>query len=82
MKNQISALRDPLLSLDDIKKKKKTHQLVSCGRLMAKIFTFNFTIPFVGEGNGNPLQYTCLEKPMDGGAWWAAVQGLLRVGHD
>ena len=27
-----------------------------------------------GEGNGNPLQYSCLENPMDGGAWWAAVQ--------
>ena len=28
-----------------------------------------------GEGNGNPLQYSCLENPMDGGAWWAAVHG-------
>ena len=28
------------------------------------------------EGNGTPLQYSCLEKPMDGGAWWAAVQGV------
>ena len=28
-----------------------------------------------GEGNGAPLQYTCLENPMDGGAWWAAVYG-------
>ena len=27
-----------------------------------------------GEGNGNPLQYSCLENPMDGGAWWATVQ--------
>ena len=27
-----------------------------------------------GEGNSNPLQYSCLEKPMDGGAWWATVQ--------
>ena len=30
----------------------------------------------LGEGNGNPLQYSCLENPMDGGAWWATV------GHD
>ena len=29
-----------------------------------------------GEGNGNPLQYSCLENPMDGGAWWAAVHGV------
>ena len=36
----------------------------------------------VGEGNGTPLQYSCLENPMDGGAWWAAVHGSLRVGHD
>jgi len=30
----------------------------------------------VGEGNGNPLQYSCLENPMDEGAWWAAVCGV------
>ena len=34
------------------------------------------------EGNGNPLQCSCLENPMDGGAWWAAVHGVTRVGHD
>ena len=32
----------------------------------------------VGEGNGNPLQYSCLENPMDGGAWWAAVLGVTK----
>ena len=31
-----------------------------------------------GEGNGNPLQYSCLENPMDGGAWWAAVHGVVK----
>ena len=36
----------------------------------------------LGEGNGNPLQYSCLENHMDGGAWWATVQGSQRVGHD
>ena len=35
-----------------------------------------------GEGNGNPLQYSCLENPMDGGAWWATVHGSQRVEHD
>ena len=30
------------------------------------------------EGNGNPLQYSCLENPMDGGAWWAAVHGAAK----
>ena len=29
-----------------------------------------------GEGNGTPLQYSCLKNPMDGGAWWAAVHGV------
>ena len=31
-----------------------------------------------GEGNGNPLQYSCLENPMEGGAWWAAVHGVAK----
>ena len=31
-----------------------------------------------GEGNGTPLQYSCLENPMDGGAWWAAVCGVAK----
>ena len=35
-----------------------------------------------GEGNGNPLQYSCLENPMARGAWWATVHGAQRVGHD
>ena len=40
------------------------------------------TVYLFGEGNGTPLQYSCLENPMDEGASWAAVHGLLRVGHD
>ena len=31
-----------------------------------------------GEGNGTPLQYSCLENPMDRGAWWAAVHGVAK----
>ena len=31
-----------------------------------------------GEGNGNPLQYSCLENPMDGGAWWATVPRVAK----
>ena len=31
-----------------------------------------------GEGNGNPFQYSCLEKPMDGGAWWATVHRVIK----
>ena len=37
---------------------------------------------YIREGNGTPLQYSRLENPMDGGAWWAAVHGSRRVGHD
>ena len=35
-----------------------------------------------GEGNGNPLQYSCLENPMDKGAWLATVHAVPRAGHD
>ena len=35
-----------------------------------------------GEGNGNPLQCSCLENPRDGGAWWLPSMGSHRVGHD
>ena len=35
-----------------------------------------FTAHANGEGNGTPLQYSCLENPMRGGAWWAAVRGV------
>ena len=35
-----------------------------------------------GEGNGNPLQNSCLENPMDRGAWQATVYGVARIGHD
>ena len=37
---------------------------------------------FPGDGDGNPLQYSCLENPMDSGAWWATVHGVARIGHD
>ena len=42
------------------------------------IFNFMTTRYVQGEGNGNPLQYSCLENPIDGGAWWAAVHGVAR----
>ena len=37
-----------------------------------------YPVSFYGEGNGNPPQYSCLENPMDGGAWWATVHGVAR----
>ena len=39
---------------------------------------FHFSLSFIGEGNGNPLQCSCLENPRDGGAWWAAVYGVAQ----
>ena len=39
---------------------------------------FHFSLSCIGEGNGNPLQCSCLENPRDGGAWWAAVYGIAQ----
>ena len=39
---------------------------------------FHFSLSCIGEGNGNPLQCSCLENPRDGGAWWAAVYWVAR----
>ena len=39
---------------------------------------FHFSLWCIGEGNGNPLQCSCLENPKDGGAWWAAVYGVAQ----
>ena len=39
---------------------------------------FHFSLSCIGEGNGNPLQYSCLENPRDGRAWWAAVYGVAQ----
>ena len=39
---------------------------------------FDFSLSCIGEGNGNPLQYSCLVNPRDGGAWWAAIYGVAQ----
>ena len=39
---------------------------------------FQFSLSCIGEGNGNPLQCSCLENPRDGGAWWAAICGVAQ----
>ena len=49
---------------------------------MTERLHFHFSLSCIGEGNGNPLQCSCLENPRDRGAWWAAVYGVHRVGHD
>ena len=42
------------------------------------IYIYIYTFRYVGEGNGNPLQYSCLENSMDGGVRWATVQGVAK----
>ena len=39
---------------------------------------FIFSLSCIGEGNGNPLECSCMENPRDGGAWWAAVYGVTQ----
>ena len=41
-------------------------------------FPFHFSLSCIGEGHGTPLQCSCLENPRDGGAWWAAANGVAK----
>ena len=45
---------------------------------MTEQLHFHFSLSCIGEGNGNPLQYSCLENPRDWGAWWAAIYGVAQ----
>ena len=55
---------------------KKTNRIYKLPRLIKKkIRQFTY---IRNKSNGNPLQYSCLENPMDGGAWWAAVHGVAK----
>ena len=59
-------------------------RLVGCGPWgreesdTAEQLHFHFPLSRIGEGNGNPLQCSCLENPRDGGAWWAAYYGVAQ----
>ena len=56
-------------------------RLQSMGLLTVRhdwVIHFHFSLPCIREGNGNPLQCSCLENPGDGGAWWAAVHGVAQ----
>ena len=48
------------------------------GSDMTEQLHFHFSLSCIGEGNGNPLQCSCLENPRDGGAWWAAIYGVAQ----
>ena len=49
-----------------------------CQCLLLFFFYYSHSSGYNGEGKGTPLQYFCLENPMDGGAWWAAVHGVTK----
>ena len=65
-------------------KSQKQRSLVGCSPWdheesdMTERLHFHFSLSCIGEGNGNPLQCSCLENPRDGGAWWAAVYGVAQ----
>ena len=56
--------------------------LILCIKYHYSAYYLPSTVLNIGEDDGTPLQYSCLENPMDGGAWWAAVHGVARVRHD
>ena len=61
-----------------------TEELVGCspwgreGSDTTEQLPFHFSLSCIGEGNGHPLQCSCLGDPRDGGAWWAAVYGVTQ----
>ena len=61
--------------------KEEPGRLQSMGSLesdMTERLPFHFSLSCIGEGNGNPLQCSCLENSRDGGAWWATVHGVTK----
>ena len=55
---------------------------LNIGRTISRFTPFIALLYPLGEGNGNPLQYSRLENPMNRGAWRATVHGMATVGHD
>ena len=56
--------------------------LLCSQNLVNRYVPISLTILTIGRGNGNPLQCSCLENPMERGAWWATVHGVPRFRHD
>ncbi|XDA84212.1 hypothetical protein R6Z07F_014035 [Ovis aries] len=54
------------------------HEVAKSLRDKTERLHFDFSLSCIGEGNGNPLQCSCLENPRDRGAWWAAVCGVAQ----
>ena len=72
----------PILALGNYKKTVIHIMVIIVFVLSFLIIIILFLYLKVGERNGNPLQYSCLETPMDRGAWWATVHGVARVRRD
>ena len=56
----------------------RVRQLTVFGCLRIRHMIYAILVSANGEGNGDPLQYSCLENPMDGGAWWATVHRVTK----
>ena len=67
---------------DPLDKGMVTHSSILAWRIpdldMTERLPFHFSLSCIGEGNGNPLQRSCLENPKDRGPWWAAVYGVAQ----
>ena len=74
MPDPITRLPDPSLRLFLKQCKRNNIRSLHC----CKSPLYKPSSYIIGEGNGNPLQYSCLENPTDGGAWWAAVHGVVK----
>ena len=74
MKNKFKKFLNFCASRDTVKKVKN---LKNVRKFFHIIHLMGSSIR-IGEGNGTPLQYSCLENPMDGGAWWAAVHEVAK----
>ena len=70
--------RKAMTNLESILKSRDITLLTNVCLVKAKFFP----VVMYGKGNGNPLQYSCLENPRDRGAWWAAVHGVTKSRQD
>ena len=77
IKRQLLLGRKAITNLDSILKSRDITLLTKVRLVKAMVFSSNPCID-VGEGSGTPLQYSCPENLMDGGAWWAAVHGVAK----
>ena len=67
-----------LLCWRDVRDLKVKFHMSAFGKALGKPDVYSDLPLKDGEGNGNPLHYSCLENPRDGGAWWAAVYGVAQ----